>query len=80
MSDTFNIPNALQQVEKAYWRMQKDYDRFYGYADGDHNVTSASRAIYETSLNNYRDLCTVIVERLTRENPKVLEDMYVLYL
>ena len=80
MSEALKISNALQDVEKSYSKMQKDFDRLFEYTGSDINTIQAFKTVYETSLNNYRDLCTIIVERLTRENPKVLEDMHLLYL
>ena len=80
MSEALKIPNALQDIEVAYNKTQKDFNRLFEYTGSDTNTIQAFKTVYETSLNNYRDLCTVIVERLMRENPKVLEDMHVLYL
>ena len=80
MSEALKIPNALQDAEKFYSKMQKDYDRLFNYTGSDVNTIQAFKTVYETSLNNYRDFCTVIVERLMRENPKVLEDIHVLYM
>lgn len=80
MSDAIIIPNALQDFYAAYDKMMQDYDRYRCYPGSNTEIQSAYLTVYQTSLNNYRDLCTVIVERLARENPKVLEDMHVLYL
>ena len=74
MSETTNIPTARQEVEAAYRKMMAAYDDYY-HIGGDSNKT-----YYTSKLNDYRDLCTVIVERLIRENPKVLEDMTLLWL
>lgn len=80
MSEVLKVPNARQDWETAYHKMMSDYDRFRCYPGSNDEIRSAYLTVYQTSLNNYRDLCTVIVERLARENPKVLEDMHVLYL
>lgn len=80
MSETLKIPNALQDAMAAYDKMINDYDRFRCYPGSDMGVREAYKTVYLTSLNNYRDLCTVIVERLMRENPAVLENMHILYL
>ena len=80
MPEALKVNNALQDASAAYDKMLKDYDRFCCYPGSDMEIREAYRTVYLTSLNNYRDLCTVIVERLMRENPKVLEDMHVLYL
>ena len=80
MSEAIKAPNARQDVEAAYNKMMDAYDRFRCYPGSDTEIRSAYLTVYQTALNNYRDLCTVIVERLMRENSKVLEDMHVLYL
>ena len=80
MSEAVKIPNALEDVKAAYDRMMRDYDSYRCYPGGDVEIRNAYLVRYQTSLNNYRDICTVIVERLVRENPKPLEDMHVLYL
>ena len=80
MSDAIIKPNALQDFYAAYDKMMQDYDRYRCYPGSNTEIQSAYLTVYQTSLNNYRELCTVIVERLARENPKVLEDMHVLYL
>lgn len=80
MSDAIKIPNARQEFEAAYNKMIEMYDRLRCYPGGDVEIANAYKLCYKTALDNYRDLCTVIVESLVRENPKVLEDMYVLYL
>ena len=80
MSEALKVPNALQEVLATYDKMLNDYDRFRCYPGSDVEIREAYRTVYLTSLNSYRDLCTVIVERLMRENPKVLEDIHVLYL
>ena len=74
MSEAIKAPNALQEVEAAYRKMMDAYDFYY------HIGGECYDRYYKAQLNNYRDLCTVIVGRLLRENPKVLEDMHVLYL
>lgn len=74
MSGAIKVPNARQDVEAAYQKMMDAYD-FYRRIGGENY-----ERYYQAQLNNYRDLCTVIVGRLIRENPKVLEDMHVLYL
>ena len=80
MSEAIKVPNARQDVEAAYNKMMDAYGRFRCYPGNNDEIRSAYLTVYQTSLNNYRDLCTVVVERLMRENPKVLEDMHVLYL
>ena len=80
MSEALKVPNALQDAMTAYDKMMRDYDSYRCYPGSSDEIRSAYLTRYQTSLNNYRDLCAVIVERLMRENPKVLEDMYVLYL
>ena len=80
MSEALKVPNALQDAQAAYNKMMNDYDRYRCYPGSNTEIQSAYLTVYQTSLNNYRDLCTVIVERLMRENPKVLEDMTILYL
>ena len=74
MSEAIKYPNARQDVEAAYARMMDAYD-FYRRIGGDNY-----KRYYESKLDDYRDLCTVVVERLMRENPVVLENMHVLYL
>ena len=80
MSEALRIPSALEVAKTAYDKMMMDYDSYRCYPGSNTEIQSAYLIRYQTSLNNYRDLCTVIVERLIRENPKVLEDMHVLYL
>lgn len=70
-------PNAKQQVEEAYKKMMIAYDRFYHSPE---SLRESSKIAYQTALNNYRDTCTVVVERLISTNPKVLEDLTVLWL
>ena len=79
MSDTFNYPNARQDVEAAYNKMMEAYQMYYRMRE-DHFMYDNYRNHYKEQLNKYRELCTVIVERLMRENPKVLEDIHVLYM
>lgn len=80
MLDAIIKPNALQDFKAAYNKMIDAYDRLRCYPGGDVEIANAYKLCYKTALDNYRDLCTVIVERLARENPKVLEEMHVLYL
>ena len=70
-------PNARQQVEESYRKMMVAYDRYFHCADDQREYF---KLVYNTALNNYRDTCTVIVERLIQTNPKVLEDLTVLWL
>lgn len=80
MQESLKVPNALQDAHAAYNKMMSDYDSYRCYPGSDDEIRLAYLTRYKTSLNNYRDLCTVIVERLMRENPNVLENMHVLYL
>ena len=80
MSEAIKVPNALQMSQEAYTKMCETYDRLRCYLGSDVEIADAYKLCYKVALDNYRDLCTVIVERLMRENPKVLEDMSVLYL
>ena len=80
MNNAVKVPNAKQEFEAAYNKMLRDYDSLRCYAGSDINIANAYKTLYKTSLDNYRDLCTVIVERIARENPKVLEDMTLLWL
>ena len=80
MSNAIKLPNAKQEWEESYRKMLETYDRLYCYPGSDVEIANAYKLCYNTALNNYRDLCTVIVERLARENPKVLEDMTLLWL
>jgi hypothetical protein len=66
---SIKVPNARKEVEVAYDRMMTAYDNYQTI--GGENF----KRYYEARLNDYRDLCTVIVERLIRENPRILEDM-----
>ena len=70
-------PNARQQVEEAYRKMMVAYDRYF-HSSADQQETF--KIDYTVALNNYRDTCTVVVERLLRTNPKVLEDLTLLWL
>lgn len=74
------VPNAKQEFEASYNKMLEMYDRLRCYPGSDVEIANAYKLCYKTALDNYRDLCTVIVERLARENPKVLEDMTLLWL
>jgi hypothetical protein len=80
MSEVIKLPNALQDFTAAYDKMIRDYENLRCYPGSDIDIANAYKTVYKTSSNNYRDLCTVIVERLARENPKVLEDMTLLWL
>lgn len=80
MSEAIKVPNARQEVEASYHKMLETYDRLRCYPGSDVEIANAYKLCYKTTLDNYRDLCTVIVERLLRENPKVLEDMTLLWL
>ena len=77
-SETIKMPNAKQIVEKYYNKMSESYYLFE--AEEDKVLRESRKVVYKTDLNNYRDVCTEVVERLLVENPKVLEDMHVLYL
>lgn len=79
MSEAIKVPNARQDVEAAYNKMIDAYDILRCYPGSDVEIANAYKLCYKTALDNYRDLCTVIVERLVRENPKVLEEMVVFY-
>lgn len=70
-------PNARQQIEEAYTKMMVAYDMFYHSPE---QLRENRKIYYQTALNNYRDLCTVVVKRLMRTNPEILEDMTVLWL
>lgn len=70
-------PNARQQVEKSYRKMMVAYDRYFHCAN---DQREDFKIAYNTALNNYRDLCTVVVARLIQTNPKALEDLTVLWL
>lgn len=78
MSEALKVPNALQNVNEAYGKMMMAYDHWYHRSE--HEFEGDLWQEYVNRKNNYCELCTVIVERLVRENPKVLEDMHVLYL
>jgi hypothetical protein len=80
MSEAIKWPSAYQEAEAAYFKMVDTYDRLRCYPGSDIEIADAYKLCYKTALNNYRDICTIIVERLMRENPKVLEDMHVHYL
>ena len=80
MSEAIKVPNAKQEFEAAYNKMIEAYDMLRCYSGSDVEIANAYKLCYKTSLDNYRDLCTVIVERIARENPKVLEDMTLLWL
>lgn len=80
MSEALKVPNALQEAKAAYDKMMRDYDSYRCYPGSNDEIRLAYLTRYQASLNNYRDLCTVIVDRLMRENSKVLEDMTILYL
>lgn len=70
-------PNARQQIEAAYNKMMIAYDMFYHSPE---LLRENRKIVYQAALNNYRDLCTVVVKRLMRTNPEILEDMTVLWL
>ena len=78
MSEVLNNPNALQQVEEAYRQMTEAYNRYYHL--GKNTDDDPLKLVYKTKLNNYRDICTVVVERLMNTKPEVLEDFHVFYL
>lgn len=79
MSENIIVPNARQMAEEAYYKMISAYEMYYRMRE-DHVMRDNYKSHYNTELAKYRELCTIIVERLLRENPVVLEDMYVLYL
>lgn len=70
-------PNVRQQIEEAYNKMMVAYDRFYHSPEP---LRENRKIVYQKALNNYRDLCTVVVKRLMKTNPAILEDMTVLWL
>ncbi len=74
MSEAIKASNARQEVEMAYEKMVEAYDKWQ-HLGRDPMFRDNYRVYYESKLNNYRDLCTVIVERLMTYNPKVLEDL-----
>ena len=76
MSEALKVSNARQQVEEAYNKMMEAYDRYYHFGRNDNQFWLD----YKAQLNNYRDLCTVIVKRLLSTNPKALEELNILYL
>lgn len=80
MSEAIKCSNAYQDAEAAYFKMMDAYDRMRCYPGSDIEIANAYKLCYKTALDSYRDLCTVIVERLMRENPSVLEDMTLLWL
>ena len=80
MSEAIVTPNAKQLFEEAYSKMMEAYDRWYHLDNNGKPFEGDYWQDYLNRLNSYRDLCTVIVGRLCRENPRVLEDMHVLYL
>ena len=77
MSEAIVKPNARQQAEEAYKKMMVAYDRFYHCPE---DKREDFKLVYMTALNNYRDTCTVIVERLFQTNPKALEDLTILWM
>lgn len=77
MEQAIITPNARQQVEAAYTKMLAAYDRYFHSPE---NQQENLKIDYTIALNNYRDTCTVVVERLMRTNPKVLEDLTLLWL
>lgn len=76
MSEALKIPNAKQKVEEAYRKMMVAYDRYFHCSE---EQEKDFKLAYQVALDNYRDVCTVIIGRLLNENPKVLEDMIILY-
>jgi hypothetical protein len=79
MSDALKVPNARQLVEAAYDKMLSAYEMYYRMQE-DHYMRDNYKCYYNEQSSKYKELCTVVVERLMRENPKVLEDMHILYL
>lgn len=77
MEQAIKTPNARQQVEAAYTKMLVAYDRYFHCSE---DQQENFKIDYTVALNNYRDTCTVVVERLLRTNPKVLEDLTLLWL
>jgi hypothetical protein len=80
MSEAIKVPNAKQEFEAAYHKMIEAYDRLRCYPGSDVEIANAYKLCYKTALDNYRDICTIIVERLALYNPMVLEDMTLLWL
>ena len=60
---------ASDVIERAYAEMCMTRLRY------EKNPTELTRLYYETKVNNYRDLCTIIVEWLQQNNPNVLKDI-----
>ena len=80
MSDAIKFPNALQNVNEAYGKMMMAYDHWYHRSEKDSVFEGDLWQEYINRKNNYHELCAVIIGRLVRENPSVLENMHVLYL
>ena len=79
MSEAIKTPSARQMAEEAYFKMLSAYEIYYRMRE-DPILRDNYKSLYDEELYKYRELCTVIVERLLRENPAVLEDMHVLYM
>ena len=80
MAEPKSIQTALDEAQAAYKKVQDAYDIWYRHEYIDADTAACKRLDYRAAVDEYRELCTVIVERLIKENPKVLEDMHVLYL
>lgn len=69
MPDAIKRPTAIEELEYRYDRMVEAYRNFENIG-GDN-----FKRYYQTQLNNYRDTCVMVVERLMRTNPSALQEV-----
>lgn len=62
-------PTTIEELEYKYDKMLEAYRNFETIG-GD-----SFKRYYQTQLNNYRDICVMIVERLMQTNPAVLNEV-----
>lgn len=69
MSDAIKRPTTIEEIQYRYDHMIEAYRNFETIG-GDN-----FKRYYQTQLNNYRDTCAMVVEKLMRTNPAALQEI-----
>ena len=77
MSDAIKNQTTIEKLEYLYNKMINAYNLFE--AEEDPKRRESLKLYYKTQVDNYRDVCTTVVERLMSTKPDILEAIQIPY-
>ena len=72
MSESINTPSTIELLQRAYNKMMYSWDRYTHCPD---SLQEHYKIVYQIQLNNYRDMCVRVVEKLISSNPEALQEI-----